>query len=147
MSMSPFSFLLNPSTRLLYNGFYLFIFIEKGKEEEREGKKHQSVASPPPPPTGDMASNPGKCPDWELNRWSFSLQAGAQSTEPRQPGLVPDFINTLYYNIFGCWAMSIKRSFSLLALYLVPSTFDRVAQRGRPPLSENCVLPSLSFLQ
>ena len=26
-------------------------------------------------------------PDWELNRWPFGLQAGAQSTEPHRPGL------------------------------------------------------------
>ena len=41
-------------------------------EEERErnievGKKHQSVASYMLP-TGDLALNPGMCPDWELNR-------------------------------------------------------------------------------
>ena len=38
-------------------------------------------------PTGDVAPNPGMCPDWELNQRPFSLQAGAQSTEPHQPGL------------------------------------------------------------
>ena len=26
------------------------------------------------------------CPDWELNRRPFGFQAGAQSTEPHQPG-------------------------------------------------------------
>ena len=39
------------------------------------------------PPTGDLAHNPGTCLDWELNR-HFGLQAGTQSTEPHQPGLV-----------------------------------------------------------
>ena len=33
-------------------------------------------------PTGDLAHNPGMCPDWELNQWPFGFQAGAQSTEP-----------------------------------------------------------------
>ena len=40
------------------------------------------------PPTGDMAHNPGMCPDWELNLQPFGSQAGAQSTEPHQPGLL-----------------------------------------------------------
>ena len=37
-------------------------------------------------PTGDLACNPGMCPDQELNQQLFGLQAGAQSTEPYQPG-------------------------------------------------------------
>ena len=39
------------------------------------------------PPTGDLARNPGMCPGWRL----FGLQAGAQSTEPHQPGLKDNF--------------------------------------------------------
>ena len=39
------------------------------------------------PPTGNLAHNPGMSHDGELNQQPFSLQAGAQSTEPHQPGL------------------------------------------------------------
>ena len=39
------------------------------------------------PPAGDLACNPGMCPDGESNRRPFGLQVGAQSTEPQQPGL------------------------------------------------------------
>ena len=39
-----------------------------------------------PHPTGDLARNPGMCPDWESKQRPFALQAGAQSTEPHQPG-------------------------------------------------------------
>ena len=39
------------------------------------------------PPTGDLARNPGMCPDWESNWWPFGAQASTQSTEPHQPGL------------------------------------------------------------
>ena len=49
---------------------YLFIFRERGKEEERE--KHQCVVATHMPPTGDLACNPDMCPDWESNpstRW------------------------------------------------------------------------------
>ena len=70
---------------------YLFIFRERGREEEREERnidvqeKHSLVASHTPP-TRDLAHNPGMCPDWESNQRPFCLQAGTQSTEPHQPG-------------------------------------------------------------
>ena len=32
-------------------------------------------------PPGDLAHNPGMCPDWELNKQTFGLQASAQSIE------------------------------------------------------------------
>ena len=63
-----------------------------GKEGEREGEKDQCVVASHTPPTGDLAHNPGMCPDWESNRWPCDLQASAQSTEPHQPGLVIYFI-------------------------------------------------------
>ena len=64
----------------------LFIFQERGREGERKGEKHQCVVASHVPPTGDLACNPGLCPDWESNWQPFALQSGAQSTEPHQPG-------------------------------------------------------------
>ena len=58
-----------------------------GREREREGEKHQCVVDSHGLPTGDLAPNPGMCPDWELNWPPFSWQASTQSTEPHQPGL------------------------------------------------------------
>ena len=46
----------------------LFIFRERGREEERAGEKHQCVVASHVPPTGDLAHNPGMCPDWESNQ-------------------------------------------------------------------------------
>ena len=66
---------------------YLFIFRQKDREGEREGEKHQCVVAPCTLPTGDLAHNPGMCPDWESNWHPFGSQAGAQSTEPHQLGL------------------------------------------------------------
>ena len=40
------------------------------------------------PPTGDLACNPGMCPDWESNQQLFGSQVSLQSTEPHQPGLI-----------------------------------------------------------
>ena len=66
-----------------------FVFFSKilpRREEEREGEKHQCVVASHVPPTGDLACNPGMCPDWESNQWSFALQSCTQSTEPHQMG-------------------------------------------------------------
>ena len=60
-------------------------------EGEREEEKHQCVVASLTLPTGDLACNPGLCPDMELNPGTFGLQAGAQSTEPYQPAVIPDF--------------------------------------------------------
>ena len=77
--------------------YYLFIFRERGREGEREGEKHQCVVASRMLQTGDLAYNPGMCPDWESNQWHFGLQACVQSTELHQivnqivkpkPGLV-----------------------------------------------------------
>ena len=74
---------------LLYQ-FFLFIFplfseSEEGREKERE-RNNQCVVASHAPSTGDLARNPGMCPDWESNHRPFGLQAGTESTEPHQPG-------------------------------------------------------------
>ena len=48
--------------------FYVFVFREGEREEERGREKHQCVAASCVPPTGDLASNLGIFPDWELNQ-------------------------------------------------------------------------------
>ena len=73
-------------------------------KEEREGEKHQSVVAYHGLPTGDLARNPGMCPDWESNQWPFGLQASAQSTEPHQPGL---------YSIVLYWVAWFSSTFVL----------------------------------
>ena len=72
---------------LFLKRFYLFIFRERGRGGEREGEKNQCVVASHVPPTGDLAHNPGMCPDWELNWPPFGSQACAQCTELHQPGL------------------------------------------------------------
>ena len=62
------------------------MFRQRGREEERKGEKHQCMVTSPMPPTGDLACNPGMCPDWESNWQPFTLQSSAQSTEPHQLG-------------------------------------------------------------
>ena len=81
--------------------FYLFIFRQRGKEGEREGEKHQCVVASCVPPTGDLAHNPGMCPDWELNWRLFGLLAGTQSTEPHQSGLIEFYNCSLMIDTFN----------------------------------------------
>ena len=69
----------------LFKGF-IYLFLDRGREGEREGQKHPCVVASCVPPTGDLAHNPGLCPDWESNRRPFNSQVGTQSTEPHQPG-------------------------------------------------------------
>ena len=45
------------------------------------------------PPTGDLARNPGMCPDWESNQGPLASQASTQSTEPHQPVHKDDILN------------------------------------------------------
>ena len=43
--------------------FYcIYLFLESGREREREGEKHQCVFASHVPHTGDLAHNPGTCP-------------------------------------------------------------------------------------
>ena len=65
---------------------FIYLFLEKGREGEREGEKHQCVIASHVFPFGDLAPKPGMCPDWESNQSPFGFQTGTQSTEPHQPG-------------------------------------------------------------
>ena len=48
--------------------FKILFVLDRGREGERDGEKHQCVVASCMPPTGDLASNPDMCPDWELNQ-------------------------------------------------------------------------------
>ena len=78
----------NPARHYYYAHliFFLIYFLERGREGERQRKKHQCVDASPVPPTGDLARNPGICPDWESNQQPFGLQDTTQPIKPHQPG-------------------------------------------------------------
>ena len=61
--------------------------LERGEGEKERTRNIHVWLSLTLPPTGDLACNPGMCPDWELNQRPFGSQADTQSTEPHQPGL------------------------------------------------------------
>ena len=85
MTPNPLNHISQGKTVLFFFKFYLLIFRERGREGEREGEKHQGVVVSCVPPTGDLAHNPGMCPDWESNLRPFGSQARTQSTKLHQP--------------------------------------------------------------
>ena len=63
------------------------LFPDNGEGKEKERERNISVWLPHTALTGDLAHNPGMCPDREPNWCLCGLQAGgAQSTELHQPG-------------------------------------------------------------
>ena len=57
----------NRASYLLYFKKILFIFREKVREGEGQGQKRQCEVVSHSPLTGDLACNPGMCPDWVCN--------------------------------------------------------------------------------
>ena len=86
-----------------FKRFYLFIFRER-KGWRKRGRETSECGCLCAPPTGDLARNPGTCPDWESNWRPFGSQASAQSTEPHQPGqLLSHFLTcSMSCCIFSC---------------------------------------------
>ena len=93
---------------------FIFIFRQRGREGKREGEKHQYVVASCVPPTGDLACNPGMCPDWESNRRPFGSQAGSQSTEPPQPGPFIFFLPSNSYIPNALFTACVFKKFNII---------------------------------
>ena len=63
---------------------FIYLFLERVREGDREGEKHQCVVASHAPPTGNWPTTHACTLGWEWNWRPFGLQAGAQSTEPHQ---------------------------------------------------------------
>ena len=46
---------------------FIYLFLERGEERGKEGRKDQCVVASLAALTEDLACNPGMCPDWESN--------------------------------------------------------------------------------
>ena len=88
-----------------FKDFIYFIFRERGREGEREGEKHQCVVASHVASPGDLACNPGMCPDWELNQRPFGSQPVLKGTsflmvtrfhDPRAMGVALDRADLCY---------------------------------------------------
>ena len=47
---------------------FIYLFLERGREGERKGEKHQCVVASHVAPTGDLVCDPGMCPNWGSNQ-------------------------------------------------------------------------------
>ena len=83
----PYPNSINEQIIIFFLSVLKILFISRERKREREAEKHQCVVASHTPPPGDLALNPGMCPEWELKRQPFGWEAGTQSTEPHQPGL------------------------------------------------------------
>ena len=54
---------------------FIYLILERGEGWEKEREKHQCVVASYVAPTGDLAHNPGMCPDWESNQQPFGSQS------------------------------------------------------------------------
>ena len=77
--------------------FILFIYSQREGKGGREAEKHLCVVVSHVPPTGDLARNPGMCPDLGWNQRPFGSWADTQPTETTQPGQ-----ETQTLKIFSC---------------------------------------------
>ena len=84
---------------------FIYLFLEGGKGEIKRGRETSMCVASHTPLTGDLACNPGMCPDWESNCRPFGSQASTQSTEPHQPGLVPRSMIASNAKIVFIWAL------------------------------------------
>ena len=74
------------SNTIFKDFIYLFNFRERGREGKR-GTETSSGRLSHTTTAGDLACNPGMCPDWESNWWRLGLGYDTHPTEPRQSGL------------------------------------------------------------
>ena len=64
----------------------------------REGKEHQCVVAYHVPSTGDLACNPGICPDWESNQQPFGLQPALNPLSYTSQGPLCTLLPKVIYN-------------------------------------------------
>ena len=77
-------------SRLIKSFFFkiVFIFRQRGREGEREGKKHQCVVASGTPPTGDLAPTQA-CALTESNWQLFGLQTALNPLSHTSQGFSP----------------------------------------------------------
>ena len=54
--------------KILFLKILFIYFLERGKGREKDRERNSNVWLPHAPHTGDLAHNPGMCPEWESNR-------------------------------------------------------------------------------
>ena len=77
------------------------------------------------PTLGNLARNPGMCPDWKSNQQPLGSRVSAQSTEPHQSGL-----ECIYLNKYGfIFSFSFYAKDGILFSHLILQIFFKFARR------------------
>ena len=105
---APLTHSSHPGNAYVFFFLIFYLFLERGREGEREGEKHQCVVVSHGGPTGDLALNLGMCSDWESNRQPFGSQAGVQSTESHHRGLKEDFVEETENFELDCEGQTVR---------------------------------------
>ena len=71
---------------------FIYLLLERGKGGRKRGVETSMCGCLSHVPNGEPGPQPRHVPWLGINQWPFSSQAGAQSTEPHQPGLSFIFI-------------------------------------------------------
>ena len=83
------------------------IFRWRVREGEKEEEKYQCVIASCTPPTGDLALNPGMCPDWESNWRPLVCRTALNPLSHTRQGL------SLYFY----WHITRATKFNILNFY------------------------------
>ena len=105
----PFSKAYKIAIEIYYMLFLKILFLERGEGRDKERERnidvqeiHQLVDSCTPS-TGDLALNPGMCPDWESNQQCFGSQAGTQPMSHTSQGYTwISYMYLIYYVNISC---------------------------------------------
>ena len=69
----------------------IYSFLKRRERREKEEEKHKCVVASQAPPTGDLARNPGMCPEWASNWQQIFHRLALNPLSHTSQGIVWDF--------------------------------------------------------
>ena len=106
------------------------MFRERGREGGRKGEKYQCVVTSLEPPTGDLACNPGMCPDWESNLRPLGSQPA---------------LNPLSYTRAEVKLFTSSKKFKFLIIFAIVLKVRIFLLRSEPPNTHNLIVALKTF--
>ena len=100
---------------------FIHLFLERRREGDIEGKKHQCVVASRAPPTGDLAWNPGMCPRLGTNWQPFGSQAALNPLSYTSQGPKPLKKKKILFIFWREWKGGRQGEKHWSAAFLTPS--------------------------